>query len=143
MTAQTYSAPAVTAVKPRRRGANITVWTTQVVMALFFAFAAVPKLYGDAASVESFEAIGFGQWFRIVTGLVELAGAIGLVVPRLSSLAAAGLAITMVCATWANQTALDMPLWAGINTLVFAGIFAAVAWYRRDQNRRLLDLVRR
>ncbi|GAB3659013.1 DoxX family protein [Glycomyces tarimensis] len=145
MTAQTYTATAVTttAARTHRRGANIAVWVAQAVFAAFFVFAAVPKILGDTASVESFDQIGAGQWFRVVTGLVELAGAIGLVIPRLSSLAAAGLAITMVCATWVNQVPLDMPLWAGVNTLVFAAAFAGIAWYRRDENRRLIAMVRR
>jgi hypothetical protein len=31
--------------------------------------------------VESFDRIGLGQWFRIVTGLVEIVGAVALLVP--------------------------------------------------------------
>ncbi|WP_035697451.1 DoxX family protein [Glycomyces tenuis] len=146
MTAQTYTSvtsPAASTAKGRRRGLNITVWVAQALFAAFFVFASVPKILGDDANVASFEQIGAGQWFRVVTGLVELAGAIGLVVPRLSSLAAAGLAIVMLCATWVNQVPLDMPLWAGVNTIVFAAAFAAIAWYRRDQNRRLLELIGR
>ena len=133
----------VTVSRTHRRGASITVWVVQALLAAFFVSAAVPKILGNDLSVASFEQIGVGQWFRVITGLVELAGAIGLVIPRLSSLAAAGLAITMVCATWVNQVPLEMPASAGVITLALAAALAAIAWYRRDQNRRLLDLVRR
>ncbi|GAB3995640.1 hypothetical protein GCM10029992_13450 [Glycomyces albus] len=145
MSAQTYTVTSTADVsaKSRRRWANVSVWTLQIVLALFFVVAGAPKILGDAASIAAFEQIGAGQWFRVVTGLVEVAGAIGLLIPRLSSLAAGGLAITMVFATVANQGPMEMPPSAGVMTLALAAVFACVAWYRRDQNRRLLDLVRR
>jgi uncharacterized RDD family membrane protein YckC len=46
--------------------------------------------------VAMFAKIGFGQWFRILTGLLEVAGAIGLFVPRFAAYAAALLAVVMV-----------------------------------------------
>ncbi len=42
----------------------------------------------------TFEALGFGQWFRYVTGLIEVGGAIALwlpgVLPLLAALALTG-----------------------------------------------------
>src|SRR4051794_31962104 len=32
--------------------------------------------------IESFEKVGLGQWFRYLTGLLEVAGGVGLLIPR-------------------------------------------------------------
>ncbi len=42
------------------------------------------KLAGNEQMVALFEAIGVGQWFRYLTGSLEVAGAILLVIPRTS-----------------------------------------------------------
>jgi hypothetical protein len=55
-----------------------------------FAFAAVPKLAGAHSAVAMFGQIGAGQWLRYLVGTAELAGATGLLIPRLAGLAAAG-----------------------------------------------------
>jgi uncharacterized membrane protein len=46
-----------------------------------------------------FATIGIGQWFRYVVGALELAGAVGVLIPRLSGLAALGLIGLMAGAT--------------------------------------------
>lgn len=62
---------------------TITVWVVQGVLAGAFVFmGALPKLMGDPMAVELFERIGFGQGFRLVVGLTELAAAVLLVIPR-------------------------------------------------------------
>ena len=45
--------------------------------------------------IQSFDQIGIGQWFRIVTGVVEIVGAIALVYPGWAAIG--GLGFTMVC----------------------------------------------
>jgi len=45
-----------------------------------------------------FNAIGIGQWFRYLTGTLEVVGAILLLIPRISGLAALMLAGIMICA---------------------------------------------
>lgn len=46
-------------------------------------FAAVgsAKLLGNADMIAVFEAVGIGQWFRYVTGVLDVLGAVLLVVP--------------------------------------------------------------
>ncbi|MDX3071925.1 DoxX family protein [Streptomyces sp. NPDC088354] len=80
------SAPAVP--RPGRR-ANAVLWTLQIVLALFFAFAsAMPKLIAHPSAVQSFDTIGYGTWFMYLIGTLELAGAVGLVLPRLAGITA-------------------------------------------------------
>ncbi|MFD3456568.1 DoxX family protein [Streptomyces sp. NPDC058691] len=86
----TAPAPASAPVVPRRaRRENAALWTLQIVLALFFAFAsAMPKLIAHSSAVESFDTIGYGTWFMYLIGALELAGAVGLVVPRLTGVTA-------------------------------------------------------
>jgi hypothetical protein len=72
---------------------DVLVWTVQVLLATYFVYSA-SLLFGDGLAGK-FTEIGVGQWLRYLTGVLELAGAIGLVVPFLSGLAALGLAGVM------------------------------------------------
>ncbi|MGX1915813.1 DoxX family protein [Streptomyces phaeochromogenes] len=48
-------------------------------------------MLGSEQSVELFADIDVGQWLRHVTGILEIAAGIGLLIPRLSGVAAPGL----------------------------------------------------
>ena len=68
-----------------------------LVATAFFA-AGAAKLAGVPYMVHLFDVIGIGQWFRIVTGSVEIIGALALVIPGLASLGGLWLGGTMVAA---------------------------------------------
>ena len=55
-----------------------------------FAAAGLAKLAGAEMMVQTFDAVGFGQWFRYVTGAIEVGSAIALWIPGLQAYAAAG-----------------------------------------------------
>src|SRR5918992_5295386 len=94
----TSGTPAVPATG-RRRAVNIALWALQVFLALQFAMGGLAKVFGDPAMVEMFATIGVGQWFRYAVGALELAGAVGVLIPRLCGLAALGLVGLMAGAT--------------------------------------------
>jgi putative oxidoreductase len=87
---------------PAAPAVNFALWVLQVVLAFQFAGGGLLKLTGSPELVELFAAIGAGQWLRYLVGALEVAGAVGLLVPRLSGLAALGLAALMVGATATN-----------------------------------------
>jgi uncharacterized membrane protein len=109
----------------RRRAVNIALWALQAVLALMFAMAGFAKLGGDAAMVKMFATIGIGQWFRYLVGALEIAGAAGVLVPRLSGLAALGLVCLMAGATLTNVLVLGTSPLLPI-ALMLAGVL--VAW---------------
>ncbi|MEV5649904.1 DoxX family protein [Nocardia sp. NPDC052254] len=114
---------------------NRVLWTVQIVLGLFFIVASgLPKLAGQSDAVRIFHEIGWGDWFRYFTGVVEIAGGIGLLVPRLSRLAAAGLSVTTVLAAVTQAVVLDA---RGnmIFPLVLAVVFAWIAYERRPGHR--------
>lgn len=72
---------------------DVLMWTVQVLLAAYFVYSAA-LLFGSDL-VGKFDEIGVGQWLRYLTGTLELGGAVGLVIPFLSGLAALGLAGVM------------------------------------------------
>jgi putative oxidoreductase len=89
-------------VATRRRALTITLWVLQVLVAFQFAAGGYLKLSGAPEMVDMFATIGAGQWFRVMVGALEIAGAIGLLIPRIAGLAALGLVALMVGATITN-----------------------------------------
>jgi putative oxidoreductase len=106
------------------KGRLITLWTLSGIVALAFIGAGGAKLVGAAAMVELFDKVGLGQWFRYVTGLLEVMGAIGLLISRYAFYAAALLAMVMVGAIVAHVTVLGTSPAAPVVLLVLSGIIA-------------------
>jgi len=80
----------------------ITLWVTQVVLAATFIFAGGSKLLGAPAMVDLFNAIGFGEWFRYLTGAIEISGAVMLLIPSAAVFGAMLLVPTMIGAVATN-----------------------------------------
>ena len=126
--------------RPRSR-ANTLLWTAQILLAAVFAVAAVPKLAGAHSATMMFSQIGAGQWLRYLVGTAELVGAIGLLVPRLAGLAAAGLAADMAGATIINVAVLHSA--AAAMTVPLCAAVTLIAWRRREQTTDLAAAIRR
>jgi len=108
---------------------NITLWTLQAFVTLAFVAAAAGKLLGSAAMIALFDAVGVGQWFRYVTGLLELVGALLLIVPGMAAFGAVVLACVMAGAVVAHYTVLHTAPTAPLLLLVLAGL---IVWGRRS-----------
>jgi putative oxidoreductase len=118
----------------RRRVPTIALWALQALLAIMFAMAGLAKVFGDPAMVEMFATIGIGQWFRYVVGGLEIAGAVGVLIPRLSGLAALGLVCLMAGATLTNVLVLDTSPLLPIALML---VSALVAWGRWPRTRAL------
>lgn len=80
--------------------------------------------------VALFEAIGVGQWFRFITGFIEVVSAIGLLVPALAPFAALLVASTMVGAIATHLFIVGGS--PALPALLLLGSLV-VAWARRQQ----------
>jgi uncharacterized membrane protein YphA (DoxX/SURF4 family) len=110
--------------------ATVALWTAQLFAAGMFLFAGTLKLAGAPAMVQMFAAIGLGQWFRYLTGSIEVVAAVLLFVPSLSFFAALALAATMVGALATHAFVIGgNPLPA----LVLLVATAAIAFARRPR----------
>ena len=78
----------------------------QVLLGLVFLAAGGSKLAGTQMQVANFERYGYPQWFRLVTGAVEVIGAAGLIgglfAEEVAVAAAVWLGITMVFAAYTD-----------------------------------------
>lgn len=118
---------------------NVVLWVVQVLLAAFFVFSGL-MLFGDGL-IDKFDEIGVGQWLRYVTGALEIAGAIGLVIPRLCGLAALGLSGVMAGAV---VTELFMLAEGGpVLPAVLLVVCLVVAFFRRDTMLELLARLRK
>ena len=64
-------------------------------LALIFFASGAAKLAGLEFEIAAFENWGYPLWFMYLVGVIEVGGALLLLVPRLSGLAAGGLALFM------------------------------------------------
>ncbi|MFE9580993.1 DoxX family protein [Nocardia sp. NPDC006044] len=123
---------------------NRVLWTLQIVLGLFFIIASGgPKLVIPNTLMENAPAnltIPFG--LLIFIGVAEVAGGIGLLVPRLSALAAAGLSIVTVLAAATQAFLAGQPAMA-LFPLALAAIFAWIAYERRATVADLRDSLSR
>jgi hypothetical protein len=116
---------ALSPVSPTQRR---IVWGVRILLALAFGAAGLAKLAGVPQMVQVFDAIGVGQWFRYLTGAVEVVGAVLLLVPAAGFVGGLLLAATMV-----GAVATHVVLIGGnpAPAAVLGALAAFVAWRQR------------
>jgi|GEM_PF-247119 uncharacterized membrane protein YphA (DoxX/SURF4 family) len=123
---------------PRSRGqrlARLAAWVPQLLLAAAMLGAGAGKLAGTPDMVALFEAVGVGQWFRVLTGLIEVAAGLLLLVPRTAG--ASALLLVAPTMTGAILTELFIRRQSPGAPLVLLAIALTVAWLRRDGLRLL------
>ena len=130
------SATSVQAARPSRR---IGAWVVQGVIAAAFLAAGSAKLAGVPFMVGLFAQIGLGQWFRVLTGVVEVAGAVALLIPGLAPIGALWLGGTMVGAVATHLFVLHT---SPVPAVVLGLLNVAVLYLRRDELVALLNRVK-
>lgn len=121
---------------PRSRKGRTALWALQIVTAALYLNGAVLKLTGSFGSPEAFDELGLGLAGMYLVGAVELAGGIGLLVPRLAGLAALCF-VPMMAVAVVLEVAVHGPATAtgALGALIAV---AVVAWYRRGSTDRLV-----
>ena len=59
---------------------TLLAWILQGILALMFLMAGAGKTFGSKMHIEGFKHWQLPQWFRVVTGIIELAAAILLII---------------------------------------------------------------
>jgi putative oxidoreductase len=124
-----------TSIELPSRNTTIALWVLRILIAGLFLFAGVMKLVGHPMMVQEFETVGLGQWFRYLTGLLELAGGVAVLVPSISCLGALVLLVVDVGAFFAQIASLLMD-W--IHPIVIGAILATLIYLQRAQIRARL-----
>jgi putative oxidoreductase len=78
------------------RWKSVPILSVKVLLAAAFLTAGGLKLYGLPIMVENFTYIGFGQWFRYLTGTLEVLGGTIILIPSLSAFGALLLSCIMI-----------------------------------------------
>ena len=73
-----------------------------VLVGIAFIFAGATKLTSPEEMLASFERFGYPHWFVYFIGAAEVAGGIGLMVPKLRGWAATGLVLIMIGAVYSH-----------------------------------------
>ena len=112
----------------RMSSASILVWVLSVLLAAAFATTGIAKLSGlELIGLQAAAMHGFPGWIRVVVGIVEVAGALGLLIPVAAGFAAGMLAMLMVPATitqWiSGEPGLPVPI-------LMLTLLLVVAWRR-------------
>ena len=110
---------------------------TAGVLSLVFLLSGSVKLLALSFEVEAFARWGYPLWFMYLTGVCEVAGALGLQLPRLRFLAALCLGCLMLGAADTHLIHAEWPMLAA--ALIIMGACLAVTWSGRD---RILDILK-
>ena len=81
-------------------------WVIRIAFAVLLGIAGSEKFQSRGEWVKIFDQIGWGVWFRYFTGIVEMLGAVLVLIPRTVTLGLALLACTMVGAALAHVFAI-------------------------------------
>jgi uncharacterized membrane protein YphA (DoxX/SURF4 family) len=112
------------------RGKTIGLWVLRLLLAALFLFAGLMKLSGQDMMVQEFNVIGWGQWLRYFTGILELVGAIALLIPSVSAFGALILLAVDVGAFFAQLLILHQDV---IHTLVIGLLLGGLVYLQRQQ----------
>ena len=104
-------------------------WILRGGIALAFVLFGVDKFPANGPWVSFFDQVGFGQWFRYVTGVVEIAGGVLLLIPWTVSAGLLLLACTMASAALIHVVIIRQPANAIIPVAFCIGL--AAFWLAR------------
>ena len=98
--------------RPRAAVAGVARQLPAIAIGLLFVFIGYGKFDNSPRGswVQIFELIGLGQWFRIFTGVVQVAGGVLMLPRRTRTLGAALLACTMVGAVIVDIAVMGSPI---------------------------------
>jgi hypothetical protein len=97
-------------------------WLPRVVVAVLFIFAGNAKFSDRSPWVPIFDQIGFGDWFRYFTGILQVTGAVLVLIPRTIAIGILMLACTMVGAMTSWIFLLGAPFNAVIPAALLLGL---------------------
>jgi len=128
-----YSTPMnMTIAERRARRIDAAVWILRVALASIFVIVGFVKIPGSIHPmwVRLFERIGFGQWFRYFTALVEIVGGMLMIVPSATLVSGLLLGSAMVGALLVHIFVIGVGVQTVVVGTLLSGI-SAVMWHHR------------
>jgi uncharacterized membrane protein YphA (DoxX/SURF4 family) len=104
------------------------VWTLSILLAGLFLLTGVPKIIGfGVIGSQAMAMRGFPVAMRVLVGIVECAGAVGLLIPTTAGFAAIALAVLMVPATLTQYASHEGNV---LLPIIVLALLVVVAWRR-------------
>lgn len=75
---------------------EVAIWTLTLLLVLMFANAGIRKFPESGGWTRMFRNVGFPDWFRILIGVIEVAAAALLLVPRTAAYGAMAVIVVMI-----------------------------------------------
>jgi uncharacterized membrane protein len=97
-------------------------WLLRSIAAVAFIWIGEGKFAAHSQWIEIFERLGFGQWLRYFTGVLQVGGGLLVLVPRTFAIGIIMLAVTMIGAMGAWLFFLGIPLAAIIPVAILGGL---------------------
>jgi putative oxidoreductase len=113
---------------------NILDWVLSCFAALIFLASGFVK-FGDPHAVANFIGWGYSDSFRVFIGVLELFGAVALLIPPFTTLGASGLSVVMLGAVFTHLSHDQAPL--ALIPLTLLVIVLYLAYARRSDIGRL------
>ena len=101
-----------------------------ILLSLAFLSAGAFKIIGAEQMVGMYELIGWGQWFRYVTGIIEVTAVVLIWLPNKQVFGAALLVCTMIGAV-ITHIALSIP--SAVPATILGIVAAYILYFYRDQ----------
>lgn len=108
---------------------QIAGWVLKLAAAAFFLSAGLSKLAGAERQIALFAAIGWGDWFRYLTGVVECVGAALLLYP-MNGIVGVVVLFGVSVGALLTLALLGLPLLPAIASLLWVGIIGVVVHYQ-------------
>lgn len=114
---------------------NLTDWAVRLGVGFIFIMVGLDKFPDNPTSdwVKIFRQIGWGEWFRYATGIIEFAGGIAVLIPRVALLGYGLLACTMAGAALFHLFVLGDP-GVSIVPMVLCLVLVGLAFHRHSES---------
>lgn len=119
---------------PQTPSFDVTGWVLRVSAAILFLSVGLSKFESDSHWVRLFAAIGLGDWFRYVTGALQVVGGALFLVPKTVPAAAALAGATMLGAVAVHLFVLGTGVGGAIIPAIVLAFVACVALRRVDND---------
>jgi len=113
------------------KGKTIAIWLVSGVLAALFVASGGMKLAGAQAPIAAFTRYGYPAWFRLLIGVIEVVGALLLLVPRLTAYGTTALGVVMIGAAYTHV--MNAEASHALVPLALLVALAGVAYARRPQ----------
>jgi uncharacterized membrane protein YphA (DoxX/SURF4 family) len=112
------------------KAGNYALWTSIALIILYVGAAGIAKLAGVPYVHSSFPKLGLPSWFGYFIGACEVLGPIALLIRPLRALAALGLGIIMIGATYYH--AVYTPIFQAVPAFVLLILCGYIFWTARS-----------